>query len=613
MPLAHRPFERSPRVRPPAHATPARQRGSFAVAAVAWLLVAIATLGAIDIGHVFFVRRDLQKVADMAAIAAAQRIVNDACTEPAKAAASNAAANGFDPAASGNTLVAPVCGRWDPQRFPSVQGYFVAQVEPLNAVQVTVEQDVPFFFVGPRRTLSATSIAKATNTDQFTVGTTLASLQGGLVNGLLGALLHTNLSLTVGAYQALAATQIKISDLVVAANVTTVDALLNTQITAAQFMQLMIDALTRTQVVNASRQISLDAMQSMLSAGIGGGNLINLGSRPGAPGVISLGLSDKQAALDAKVNLFDMLMVAAEVGQAGQPAINVPVGLNLGIVHATLNLQINTPPSIALGEAGIDPATGDWRTQTSNAMVRLYLDIALDTEHNQISAGLLAPVLSLLQFLLGNLVQISVHVPIVLEVSTGRAWLEQTNCESTASASTAVVGVQPGLANLCIGQLPSGDPNTSLNSVCSQPTTILSLGVLHGRKLIELKTKGTQLPVETPQSDAVKLTFNGVTGDADDYQSANSNAVGSQLANALSQLASSWSQPKGLDISILDASLPLEFILNPLLNLLTGVLTPILGALDQVVVPLLNLLGVQVGVATVHNEALTCGAAQTVY
>ncbi len=59
-------------------------------------------------------------------------------------------------------------------------------------------------------------------------------------------------------------------------------------------------------------------------------------------------------------------------------------------------------------------------------------------------------------------------------------------------------------------------------------------------------------------------------------------------------------------------SLPSTFV-STLLTFLTGLLSPLLSSLDAVLVPLLNLLGVQVGAATVHQISLNCGVAQTVY
>lgn len=49
------------------------------------------------------------------------------------------------------------------------------------------------------------------------------------------------------------------------------------------------------------------------------------------------------------------------------------------------------------------------------------------------------------------------------------------------------------------------------------------------------------------------------------------------------------------------------------LSTLVNLLTPILGALDSVLVPVLQLLGVQIGVSTIHDLSLTCGQSQLQY
>ncbi|MBA5790835.1 hypothetical protein H3280_28025, partial [Escherichia coli] len=59
-------------------------------------------------------------------------------------------------------------------------------------------------------------------------------------------------------------------------------------------------------------------------------------------------------------------------------------------------------------------------------------------------------------------------------------------------------------------------------------------------------------------------------------------------------------------------TVPGNFV-STLLSFLSGLLGPLLSSLDAVLVPLLNLLGVQVGAATVHQISLNCGVAQTVY
>ncbi|KVN17657.1 MULTISPECIES: TadG family pilus assembly protein [unclassified Burkholderia] len=603
MPLARRRAEHRPSAR--GRAAIARERGSFAVVAAIWMLVAIAALGAVDIGNVFFVRRDLQRVADVAALAGAQRM-DDRCAQPNAAAAANASSNGFDPSAGGNTLTV-ACGRWDTQSNVG-PSYFNTASTPLNAVQVTATQTVPYFFLGPSRTVSATSTAKATNVDQFTIGTTLASLQGGLVNGVLNALLGTNLGLSALSYQALASTQIKVGDLMAAANVLTVNELLATQVTAGQFVDLMLTALSRTQVVNANLQASVAALQAIAGANPGGGKF-SLGGQSGGPGVFALGLSDTQAAADAKIDVLDALMVAAEVAAAGKPAVDVATKLQLAAGQgATLKLQVIEPPTIVIGEAGTDPKTGAWRTQANNAQIRLYVKVSLGTTGLSPTSALLplAPLVSLVQ----NLIQVDLSLPIALQVATGSAWLQSTSCAATAAASRATIVVQPGLANLCVGNPPT-DLSAQQTFACDAPATIASIGLANA-PLLQVKS-AVALPAVVPKASAATLTFNGVTGDADDYQTTNSNAVGSVISNALSGAAQSLTGPNGLTLYVLQMPVPVGDALGPVVSVLLNLLGPVLGSLDQVVVPLLSLLGVQLGAATVHNLALTCGAAQTVY
>ncbi|WP_323118054.1 TadG family pilus assembly protein [Burkholderia alba] len=578
-----------------------RERGSIAVLAAIWMLVAVALLGTIDIGNVFFVRRNLQGVADMAAIAAAQRM-DALCQQPATAANANATANGFDPTQSGNTL-AISCLRWDPQYYGS-PSYYGTTSTPLNAAQVTVTQNVPYFFFGPNRQVQAVSTARAVNTDQFTLGTTLANVQNGLVNNLLGPLLGVSLNLSAASYTALVNTQVTVQDLVVAAGVGSLSQLLALQVSTAKFMQILLNAVTRTQVLNTSLQAGQSALSTLINANIPGGT-VNIGNLPGQPGVLALALSNTQSAVNTQVNVFDMVMVAAEVAAAGKPAVNLGTQLQLGLLTSSLQVQIIQPPVVAVGEDGINPATGTWRTQANTADVRLYLNVNLGTT-NLSATGVLAPLL----LVIGNIIPISVNLPLSLEAVPGYAWLQSTNCAPTAAASTAVIGVQPGLANLCIGNQPA-NPSANQPFSCSTPATLVSVSVLTIPVLQVMAN--VALPAVVPAANSTTLTFNGITGDADDYQTSNSNAVGSVLTNALQGAAQALTAPNGLTLYVLGLGVPVGSVLGPLVSLLTTVLSPLLSSLDQVVMPLLNLLGAQVGIATVHNEALTCGAAQTVY
>ncbi|WP_175819944.1 TadG family pilus assembly protein [Burkholderia sp. BCC0419] len=593
-----------------------RQRGAFSVMAIIATLIAITTLGAIGVGNLFFQRRDVQRIADMAALAAVQRM-DDACSQPTATATSNAQSNGLN-ASNGDTINIE-CGRWDTSVNPAPSYYAAATsgTTQLNAAKVVVTRQVPFFFVGPPQTVSAVSTARSTNIDTFSVGATLAALGGvgcaggsaptsgnpGLVNGLIGALLGANLNLNIGSYQALACTNVTVGDLVVAAGVGTVDQLLALKLTLPQLIQLMVNAATKTAVANASLQASLATLQAILNANVPGTS-IGLG---GAGGLLNVALADTQAALNAQVDLLDLLMVGAEIAATGKPAVavNVP-SVNLGGLTGTqLQVQIISPPSIGIGEGGIDPATGTWRTKASTAAVGVYLNVYLGTAQ-----------LPLVGPLLSGLVDADVNLPIYLQVGTGTAWLNSTQCAATPAASTVVITAQPGVANLCIGQPPldsSGKISLSSAYSCTSPAQVINATVLGlaGLKLANLKVSMSNVSVQV-QGAAQQHTFNGVPGIDANYWTVNSNALGSALSSALTQLAAAKITAT---LSLFGAdllSIPSTFV-STLLGFLTSLLSPLLSSLDAVLVPLLNLLGVQVGAATVHQISLNCGVAQTVY
>ena len=563
-----------------------RECGTIAPIVALFMTVLIAALGALDVGNAFFVRRSLQRTADLAALAGAQRM-DDACAQPALTARANAAANGFVPDTAGQTL-AVVCGRWDTGANTGPSYFAATDTTPLNAVQVTATRAVPYFFLGPARQMSATATAQATNIGAFTVGTSLAQLQGGLVNALLGALLGANVDVSLAAYESLANARVRMRDLVAAAGVGTVEQLLAMQLTVAQLSNLMIAALSTTSVVDANLQTDIATLQTIAGADAGNSVSVALGDGQGGHGVIALGVADAQSALDATVSPFDALVVATEIAKAGQPPVTLATGLDIAGLHAALQVQIVEPPALAVGEAGIDPVKQRWRTQANTAQVRLYLDVALGT-----------PALPVIG-------SVGLHLPLALEAAPGTAWLQAVDCAPTQAASTSTIGVQPGLANVCLGDPPANSSAAQPFS-CSAPATLVNVAN------VVTVTANAALPALVPPSAATTLTFDGAAPTDDAYQSANANAVGRVLASALSGLAASLSQPNGLKVTLLGTvALPVGPLLDTVLAALAPALDQLLSGIDLAIDPLLQLLGVQVGVATVHDLSLTCGASQLV-
>ncbi|MFM0394102.1 TadG family pilus assembly protein [Paraburkholderia phytofirmans] len=569
-----------------------RQHGAVAMVAVIWLSVAIAALGALDVGNVFFARRQLQRTADLAALAAVQMIGSTGgCATATTAAQQNAAANGFT--AGSTTTINTTCGRWD----TSKSTYFGTSGNPLNAVQVTTTQVVPYFFLGPSRNVSATATAFASNIDAFSLGTGIASIntqQSALLNAILGGLLKTSVSLSVGDTQSLATAHIKLQDLMVALGASTMQGLLGTTVSFQQLMVAMVTALqTGGDTINAS-------ILQKVAVAIPGGQNITIGDGgASSPGLLALGLANPNAAATATVNAFDALLVAAQIAQrspdgtqGNAPVINVAAGL-AGV--AGISLQVIKPPVLAVGEGGMLP-NGTYRTMARTAVVNASVNLLPLT---------FAPIS--LNLGIGSISISALSTPIMLSLTSaqGTAALSSVDCESTKAATNATILVQPSIATVCVGA----------NSACGGTINVADVTVwtlLTGtNELTKIAINGTgQLPLAPPSSQPV--TFNGASGSFDSSVTVNSNAVGSDASTLTAQLLKVL--PNTLQVTAL--GLNLTAVIQPLLSALAPVLSaalqPVFALLDAVLVPTLALLGVQVGTATVHNMSLTCGVSQLV-
>lgn len=562
--------------------------------AVFWLLAVITTVSVIDIGSVFYQRRQLQGVADLAASAGVQ-VIDDACSRAPANAAGSAGANGFTASGTSSTITT-TCGRWDPTLYAGPT-YFAAAGTPANAVQVTVAKQVPYFFGGPGRVVTATATAQAVNVGAFSIGTTTSSVDPTVITGLLNAMLGTSLNalqISAAGYAGLAQSRIEIGDLVTAAGVGTVDQLLALNLTAAQIARLTLTALQTTQVVNANLSAAVGALQTIVNANIPGSGTVAIGAVNGAAGLLQIGLANTQSALHATISPFDALMVAAEVAQAGKSALNVGTGLNLGVATATLQVQVIQPPVLAVGEAGKTPA-GAWRTVASTAQIQVLVKISLGAVPGLASLGLGAPI---------------VNLPVNIAVAPGKGWLVSTQCLSTQAATNSVVGVQTGIAQVCVG-------DTITNPLASVPFSCAPATLINVLNILTVKT-GAGLAATVPPSNAATMTFDGISGNADDYQATSSNQVGGVLYNATLGLAAQLSSPTGLTLQVLGVATPLGSILGqlvagPILSLVLPLLKPVFTALDSVLTPVLQLLGAQIGVSTVHGLPPVCGQSQLQY
>ena len=570
-----------------------RHRGSILInMAIAMSLIVITLIGA-ELGYLFFVKREIQKATDLAALAGAQKISSaDGCAD-AKTAA-KLSANGVSTADPNRNLPSMFslvdadieCGRWSPDNKDTVD-HFKIETTSLNAIRVTLSRAplalLPFFEAD--RTIQSKAVAVNDPIAGFSLGTGVASLNEGVLNQLLSALLGTKnqIALDLVSYKGLATGSIRLLDLIsVMPNIGTVKELLDTRIQLKDFMLAMIKALgtTNTAAVEALNGILL---ANVRSAEIKIGDLIKV-TTPSLEG-----------AADASVNVLELLMVTAQIAN-GTNVAKLDTGIDLGaLAKVDVQLVVVEPPSIAIGQAGKD-SKGKWKTQAHSAAIRLFLDArVLDTSKIPL-VGLLTDIKL-------------IHLPLYVEVAPGQAWLTEIQCNNPRKDSQVSIASQPGVVSVCIAdEMDTQMTNLETPPNCSAPATISKVSVL---TIPILEVKATvPLPATVPLQNSVPMHFDGVIGNEDDIQRSTSNGVGSVLSTAVGGVTNGLSL-KACLLSIF--CLPTTELKSLLATLNTAVITPLLGLLDLVIQPLLGLLGVQLGYSDVHHQSLTCGDSKLVY
>ncbi|WP_261313548.1 TadG family pilus assembly protein [Ralstonia mannitolilytica] len=557
--------------------------GAISVMTAAFVAtIGLAVLVSIDIGNLFYSQRALQRAADLAAMAAAQRL------DVPSAAQLAVQQNGLT-VDGNNVKLTVVPGVWD-ATTGTAPTYFTAQSAVdgnTNAVQVTVSQNVPYFFTIGQRTLQATAIAKNTSIVAFSLGSGLASLDNGLLNQLLGYLLHTNLNLDAASYQGLATTNIRLGDLAVALGAGSMQELLALSPSLGTLFNAMVSVASQSGLAGLS--VGGAGASNALSFGSDLNVPINIGdggaSSPGLLQVLALAGNEK-AALDATVNVLDLLTTAAQIANS-KSAVNVaPVSLNiLGLGTVRLSLKIIEPPAIAVGPPGqflSGPNAGQWKTQARTAQVRLGLGIDANV------AGL--------QF---------ANLPLGLLVAGAQGHAKSTSCAVPRKNSTATISAQPQPASLCIANGADTSVNSVMNCSAAAPAQVvqLPLGPLGGLALVGLKanvspTSNTGWGDETIAMTQIGLNPQTDTSGKSPPRVATQAVFGSILNSNLNQLTVTL---LGIDVSLLARPL-----LIPALSLIGQ-------TLDAVLSPLLGALGIQLGYADIKLLSLDCDAVELVY
>ena len=615
-----------------AHHHRKQQQGVTLVMVALWMGIALAALMVLDIGNLFWQKRELQKIADLSALAGSTQPLNAACSSTAPSNAKQIAdANGLR---AGDVFEAKY-GRWAPGAgVPLEQFFAAADVSKSNACHVEVQRNVSYFFIfsasgNNSRWIGAKATALVSGDPVATVlvRSTLASLNGGMLNTLLSAVLGTQVNLTAASWQGIAKLNVNLlkvfdSLLGVNANIGDYEALLNTQVKLADLLKAMITAIEPGKFVAAD----VAALQQL--------SLLNVGNVQVRLGdLIKLENANPAAALNLGVNALELIQGALQVATKHNA-----VNLNLGIPGlVTVKLKVIEPAQLAIiGNPLDDRITIEART----AQVRLW--VALSTSTSPVASivnTVLGLVVDLLKLVLSLLVDVEVlpefrnlnqlKLDVLVDVARGYVRIKDVDC--TSATHSMDLHVEKAGVDVYVGQLAGAtqalQEQQAFGSSIPQvkPLTIIDIG---SRVCVVLglicgpRTEGSQGNIrlgghlkvlseqQTVRFSGDEINKFGVVDDAADQR-----IYHTVLPKNISSISGLLKGANLIEVNI-GASVTGAQKLSLVNALLQNVLTPVLSILDPLA-PLLDgllrALGIQVNEMEVAPYLQCGGSSELVY
>lgn len=615
-----------------AHHHRKQQHGVTLVMVALWMGIALAALMVLDIGNLFWQKRELQKIADLSALAGSTQPLNAACSSTAPSNARQIAdANGLR---AGDVFDAKY-GRWAPGAgVPLEQFFAAADVSKSNACHVEVQRNVSYFFIfsasGHKSRwigAKATALVSGDPVATVLVRSTLASLNGGMLNTLLSAVLGTQVNLTAASWQGIAKLNVNLlkvfdSLLGVNANIGDYEALLNTQVKLADLLKAMITAIEPGKFVAAD----VAALQQL--------SLLNVGNVQVRLGdLIKLENANPAAALNLGVNALELIQGALQVATKHNA-----VNLNLGIPGlVTVKLKVIEPAQLAIiGNPLDDRITIEART----AQVRLW--VALSTSTSPVASivnTVLGLVVDLLKLVLSLLVDVEVlpefrnlnqlKLDVLVDVARGYVRIKDVDC--TSATHSMDLHVEKAGVDVYVGQLAGAtqalQEQQAFGSSIPQvkPLTIIDIG---SRVCVVLglicgpRTEGSQGNIrlgghlkvlseqQTVRFSGDEINKFGVVDDAADQR-----IYHTVLPKNISSISGLLKGANLIEVNI-GASVNGAQKLSLVNALLQNVLTPVLSILDPLA-PLLDgllrALGIQVNEMEVAPYLQCGGSSELVY
>lgn len=514
-----------------------------------FMLVGAATV-AVDLGSIYLAKRQLQGVADAAALAAA-----DGGRDAAEQLVGRSGVAGV-------ALAALDSGSYTPDPSMPVAQRFRAGDPVGGATRVEVRRRTPLFFgrllVGRDAIdLSARATAARTDAAAFSLGTGLASLNGGLPNMLLSNLAGTELNLSVMDYSGLVSANLDLLHVADALRVRTgrdgeaYGALFDRDIPLSDLIGAMADSAGNSAAAN-----SLLTMSSRIAGrSVRLSDIIDLGPMRGA--------ANATGQPNILVDAFSMLRMV----------LSPPKG-----TAVPMDLHVAVP---GLSSTRLMLVTGEGQAQSPLMTITAKRDVVLRTAQTRIYLE------STVGAALSGIA--SVRIPLYIELAAAEARLSDIRCGSNGGVTLAVT---PSVGIAALGEI---DVHMLTNfSVAAKPRPAVLAQILGTRVTgyANVGLGGTQ---------TVPVNFLAAEISAQQAKTVSTRDVTQGVVASLAGQTQIQVSLLGITVS--------NSPLSPLIGTVLGTTAPLL---DNIINTVTATLGVKLGSAEVRVHQRRCGIAAIV-
>lgn len=538
------------------------ERGTVAVISAMVMAVMIGfTAIAVDVGAIHYDGRRLQGAADLAAIAAASNTAN--ATQAARATFTD----------NGSWMLSSLSvemGNYDPDPAKALAARFIVNRQPINAARVQARAPSPIYFarIFPGQDdveIAAAAVATRPAEAAFSIGSRLLSLEGGIINAILGQMLGSAVSLRVMDYRSLADADIDLlkflDELAVEADIEagTYQQVLDADVTAGKILTAMASTARSESEIDAAGALEDLAQAVASSTPVDLTRMLDIGKAANA----QIGTSS-QYGLAAAVNALQMVNALAMVSNDAHQ-VDVNLGATIpGLTKTELSLMIGEPPQgtswITVGEHGAF-------VRTAQTRLKILAEIG--------GSGLLAGV--------------TIRVPIFIDVAYAEGRLAEITCGLTPENHEVTIATRPGILNAWIGDV------TNFTAVHDTPHVNRATLV----NALNIATISGSAHVEVGNIDEEDLVFSASDIVSRRYKTAVTSAYTQSLVSSL---------VNDLNISVDVLKLPdlLGLVTNQLKALVRTLILPVTPVLDKVVYTALTTLGIRLGEADVTVHGVRC-------